>query len=298
MDYAALIGAMIQAFGTMAGEQAAVGSDAAAKQAQAKALLELQNIQAPYLSPIEAQTLRPSEAGGPENPETYAAKQAVLSKLKEISDNGGMTLADQTNFNKLQNQVNQKDAAARGRILENMQARGTLGSGAELAASLNQQQAGAQRQAEAGADMAASAQANALKALMNRGQFAGQMSEEDLKRAQARDAINKYNTQAQERSKQYRQTAQQQNFENQKTAGVLRSGGYEKSAAASRFESDQARKLWGGIGASGGALRTNNANNSGVSGNNSGGGSNSDYGNVYEGENSGKYDDAENPPEE
>ncbi len=247
MDYAALLQLILSGAGLVGGELAAAPHDQAARDAQKKALAELLNLNAPTLSAI-----RPEALGTPESsiqdPELKAAQMAALARLQKVSDEGGNTLEDQATFNKYQNQAAQRDAAARGALLENMQARGVAGSGAELAAKLAGQQATAQNAALAGEDQAAQAQKRALQAIMQRGQLADTLSSADMRRKEAKDAVARYNAQARERGQQYTRQGEQQDFENRNKVAQLHAGGYGQAAAGENVQGQNLRRAFNAAG--------------------------------------------------
>lgn len=131
------------------------------------------------------------------DPNLKRAQMDALSSLQEISDGGGMTLADEANLNKIRSE---EDAAAKGKrdaIIQNAQARGMGGSGLELMSQMQNQQDSATRASQRGLDIAAMAQERALQALMQGGQLAGNIQNQDFNQqaqiAGANDAISKFN---------------------------------------------------------------------------------------------------------
>lgn len=122
-----------------------------------------------------------------------------LGALDEIVEGGGFTLADKANLSRMQNEAAQGDRGRRDAIMQNMQARGMGGSGMELLAQLQSSQAATDRSSQAGMDQAGMAQQRALDAIMNQGAMAGNLRSQDFgenaQRAQALDAIAKFNAQ-------------------------------------------------------------------------------------------------------
>jgi hypothetical protein len=169
---------------------------------QAQALLaqardEFGKIDLPTLEQLAGEALPPTElAKIKTDPRLQQAQYAALDKLGDYSQ-GGMTLQDQSTLNAAMGKVSRTEGAGRNAIQENMAARGTLGSGAELAMSMNNQQAAANRANSAGLDVAGRAQERALDAIMKRGELGGRMREQDYReqsrKAEAQDIINKYN---------------------------------------------------------------------------------------------------------
>lgn len=133
------------------------------------------------------------------NPAGNAAQMQSLAKLTSIGQNGGMTPEDEAQLNQIQTQVGAQERGARNAIQQNAQARGVAGSGMELASELANNQNGATNANTAGLDVAANAQQRSLQALSAAGQlggqFEGQKFGEAASKAQAQDAINKFNAQ-------------------------------------------------------------------------------------------------------
>lgn len=128
-----------------------------------------------------------------------AAQTQALSQLTNIGQNGGMTPQDTAQLNQIQTQVGAQERGARNAIQQNAQARGTSGSGMELASELSNNQNAATNANAEGLGVAANAQQRSLQAMQAAGQlggqFEGQQFGEASSKAQAQDAINKFNAQ-------------------------------------------------------------------------------------------------------
>jgi hypothetical protein len=126
----------------------------------------------------------------------------ALVGLQDISDSGGMTQMDKANLSKISTDENTKARGQREAILQNAQARGLGGSGLELMSNLQNQQDSATRQSQRDLDVAGMAQNRALQALMQQGQLAGNIQNQDFSQkaqvANANDAISKFNAQNQQ----------------------------------------------------------------------------------------------------
>lgn len=164
-----------------------------------------QLVQQGVLSPEDAQAalVGDSEMKGISlDPNLKAAQMDALSGLQEISDGGGLTLSDEANLRKIQDQINTEARGSREAILQNAQARGLGGSGLELLSQMQNQQDAATRASRAGLDTAAQAQERALQALIQGGETAGNIRGQDFNEqaqiAQAQDAISKFNAQNQQ----------------------------------------------------------------------------------------------------
>jgi hypothetical protein len=184
------------------------------------------------------------------DPRLKDAQLSALSKLQEITDNNGLTLQDQANLNKIQGQLRQQEKGQRDAIMQNMAQRGVQGSGLELAAQLSNTQATADRASDEGLNVAAQAQQRALEALMNQNQVAGNIRNQDFSeqsaKAQAQDAINRFNT-ANRQDVQQRNIAQQnqskasnlqnkQNLLNQNTALRNQQQQYNKELEQQKYD--------------------------------------------------------------
>lgn len=174
--------------------------DEAQRQVDAVALPEFQKAVVEQIGPTAFETITV-------DPALRQAQLGALTKLGQIAEEGGMTLADKAALNRITGQLSRRDAAARQAIMENMAARGTLGSGAELAQRLSAQQESSQLASERGLDVAAQAQQRALNAIMQRGQLGGSIRAQEYaeaaNRAQAQDAIARYNAEARQRAQAY-----------------------------------------------------------------------------------------------
>lgn len=134
------------------------------------------------------------------DPRLREAQMAALGSLAEIADNGGLTLADRANLEKIRGQTATADRGRREAILQNMKSRGMGGSGMELLAQLDSSQAAGDQEAQASLDIAGQAQQRALEAMMQRGNMAGSIRgqdfDQDARIAAARDAANQFNAAA------------------------------------------------------------------------------------------------------
>lgn len=125
------------------------------------------------------------------------AQYDALQQLEDLGHNGGMTLTDQANLEKTLGGIDTKARGAREAISSSLKARGAYGSGAELAAKLQGQQADSQLAHETGLATAASARDRALEAIMHAGEMGGNIDNQDFnqkaKIAAAQDEINRFN---------------------------------------------------------------------------------------------------------
>lgn len=165
--------------------------------------IELQKyVQAGLLTPEQAQTylMGDTEMNNINvDPSTRSAQADALRQLSDISNQGGMTAIDKSRMMAINDEMNTANRGAQQAITQNAQERGVGGSGLELAARLNAQQGAAGNAARQGVDVAAAAQQRALEAISQKANLGGQMRGQDYQqaaaKAQARDAINQFNTQ-------------------------------------------------------------------------------------------------------
>jgi hypothetical protein len=145
-----------------------------------------------------AVNLGPSEmAGIATDPALRQTQLKALGKLSEIGDAGGRDAQFMADQSRLESDVNAQVAGREGAIQQNMATRGMSGGMSELVARNIASQEGANRNAQMGMDLKAQAEARALDSLMKSGQLSGQMQGQDFEqaasKAQAADAIAKFN---------------------------------------------------------------------------------------------------------
>ncbi len=227
MDYAAILAAIAEVAGPIVG-QILAGAD------RDKVLSILQasrdeygQIQVPKLQELAGKLAPDTQlAGIKDNPQYLQQQHEADNQLKGIADSGGLTLEDRGALNAIRNRVSRTESAGRHAIENQMAARGTLDSGAQLSMSLANQQNAAQSAAEAGEQTAGQAQRRAYEAILARSQNAGQGLDRDYRQqsnaASAQDAINRGNTDIRNVTARYNAGLPQQNFNNQLThAGAM-----------------------------------------------------------------------------
>lgn len=150
-----------------------------------------------------AVNLGPSEMQGiATDPALRQAQLKALSTLQGIGDAGGRDAQFLSDQGRLQSDINTNLQGQQGAVLQNMAARGMSGSGLEMVAQNQNIQGAANREAQMGMDLKAQAQQRALQAIMQGGQLGGQMQAQDFgqasQKAQAADAIARFNAQNQQ----------------------------------------------------------------------------------------------------
>jgi hypothetical protein len=150
------------------------------------------------LSPQDLAKLGPTAFDGISvDPRLVNAELDALRSLEERA-NEGLTLQDQADMARLQNDVNRRTRGRQGAIQQSMAARGISGSGLDLVAQMQASQDATETEALASLEKAAQAQNNKRMAAVDAGNMAsnqrGQAFREDAARAAARDAISRFNT--------------------------------------------------------------------------------------------------------
>jgi hypothetical protein len=146
------------------------------------------------------------------DPQYAHFEQQALRDL-EAQSKDGLSARDQADLAQLESQVNRQNAGRQGAIQQNMAARGMGGSGMELVAQMQASQDATERQALASMEKAAMAQEGRRGATAQLGQQAGQMSARDFQqqaqKANAQDAINRFNVANQQNVNQYNNAGRQ-----------------------------------------------------------------------------------------
>jgi hypothetical protein len=179
-----------------------------------------------------------------------SAQNRALSELQNIGYNGGLRLQDKAALQDAMMNGEVQDKANREGIESDMARRGLGGSGFDFASQLQAQQSGSDRNARSSLSVAAQAQDRALQSIMQAGDLASKNRSQDFseqaQKAQAQDAINKFNVQnlqdVQQRNISSQNQAAQYNLaQKQKTAdqnvGVSnQEEAYNKGLAQQQFE--------------------------------------------------------------
>jgi len=131
------------------------------------------------------------------DPRLKENQMASLGALNELVDGGGFNASDRAVLSRISSGAASGDKGRRDAILQGMQQRGMGGSGMELLAQLDSSQAATDRVAQEGLDVAGMAQDRSMQAMREGGQLAGAIRGQDFgenaQRAEAFDAISKFN---------------------------------------------------------------------------------------------------------
>jgi hypothetical protein len=182
----------------------------------AKALVLQQYQQAGTLTPEMEQYIQAGPAQTVSQDTGVRDQQLQALNLLSQRANSGLNAQDRANLNQIRTQMASDQQAKLGQIMQNAQARGQAGGGAELAAALSSAQGGANQASQQGDRLAAMASQNALNAASQSGQMAGQLRGQDTsinsQNANIANEMNRFNTQNQIANQ--RQNVQAQNAAN------------------------------------------------------------------------------------
>ncbi len=118
------------------------------------------------------------------------AQERALRQLQGISDRGGYTAADLAQQRAGELARGQQMGSANAAVMQQMQARGMGGSGAQLAAMFGNAQGANMGNAMAGAQIQSAAMQRALQAMQAQGSLASTMQSQEMQRRQALDDYN------------------------------------------------------------------------------------------------------------
>lgn len=132
------------------------------------------------------------------DPSTRNAQMQALSYMQNLGQEGGMDSVDRARMAQILGEADTRSRGARGAIKQDMQQRGVSGSGLEMVQQQMANQQASQNAYLGGVNTAAEAQRRALQAMQGAGQMGGQIRGQDYQiqsgRANAMDAINKFNS--------------------------------------------------------------------------------------------------------
>lgn len=133
------------------------------------------------------------------DPATRDAQMAALEQLIGYSQNPEATAMDRAQMAGVLSEANRSARGQRDAVMQNMKQRGLAGSGMELVAQMQANQAASDQANQQGMNLAATAQQRALDALYGSANLGGQIRSQDYDqkkdRAKAQDAINAFNAQ-------------------------------------------------------------------------------------------------------
>lgn len=157
-------------------------------------------VQQGTLSPEQAQAMlveRSAMEDVSQDSGTRQAQMDALLGLQDITSSGGLTSLDKSRLNQIQSDEQARERGSREAIMSGAQERGMGSSGMNILAQLQNAQDSATRQSTRDLDVAGMAQDRALQALMQQGQLAGNIGQQqfsqDASKAGAQDAIAQFN---------------------------------------------------------------------------------------------------------
>lgn len=247
------LGALTEYFFNVLGQSRADAERNAAVQIAQQGMSDWNNIDAPELQPLDLVQQGGTEFGNiVEDPRLRDYQMRALEQLGKEVDAKGMTDEDRAAYARARGMAGSVDAGLRGAAESQAAQRGMMGSTAAMLGALQGNQAGANRAAEMGTQAAADARQRYMAALNAMGTQAGGVRGQDYgiasQRAQAQDAINRFNAGMQWGNATYNQGLQQQMFDN---AMGLAGGRNDAAMGLARFynqRGDQAEKTaakWG-----------------------------------------------------
>lgn len=167
------------------------------------------------------------------DPRYREAQHALMDRLEQASREG-LTFEDMQAQEQALRQSARQETAGRSRIAQEMAARGTLDSGAQLAMQLANQQASAEGDRQTSLNTAANAQKRMYAAMLDKGQLAGNLRNQDFgeqeRIAQARDAVSRYNAGARQQAAQWQYGQRAQLAANRLNAAQQHAGIYGNRA--------------------------------------------------------------------
>lgn len=158
-------------------------------------------LQGPAAAPdAVASTVGPSAMGDVKvDPQARQAQMAQIAALRDLAANGGKNAASEANLAEIQSNENQNARGQRDAALQSMARRGMGSSGASLLASLDSGQHAVDRQSAEDMNVAGQEANTALNAGMGAANLGSNLEAQDFgekaARAQAQDAVDKFNAQ-------------------------------------------------------------------------------------------------------
>lgn len=195
-------------YGSIIGEIWASGDQKKADEAYKRGMAYINGLNIPADEKLKIQAeLAQLVALGPSAMEDVKVDPALeqnqrqnMDQLQRIADANGMDQQAVSAQRQAQRMAGQQTASRLGSIKSGMAARGIRGSGLELLANMQAQQNEADTNANTGFQAAAAGSNRAMNARLSAAGLAGEMSDRSFgqqrARAEARDAVNRFNTDA------------------------------------------------------------------------------------------------------
>ncbi len=214
------LGAAIEFFTNVLGQSRADAENNAAKYVQSQAYNEQLDINTPKLQQADLYQQDPASISGfTEDSRLRDYQMKALDGLGREVDFKGMTPEDAAAYNRSRQQAGMMDAGFRGAAEQQQAARGMGSSIGSYAAALSSGQAATNRASAEGTQAAADSRSRYLQALDGLSGAASGVRGQDFgianQRAQAQDAINRFNVGQKSATQSYNLGVPQQDFENQ-----------------------------------------------------------------------------------
>lgn len=228
------------------------GASKKARRAYDDALGEYEGIDLPELEMLRLQGLDGTAYDDIQaDPKLRAAQMAALQQLEERAALG-LSATDRATLYEIEQDQLSTDRGARDAITGNMARRGTLGSGNELAAKLIAQQGAAGRATQRGmevASMSQRAREGAMRDLLSgAGSVRGQDYQEAARRAEAADAIARFNAGVANTATTWNTTQRpQQMFSNEMGLAGAKAGIHSAKAGNYTQEGNRNQAMIGGL---------------------------------------------------
>ena len=187
-----------------------------AEKLQYQSLAPAEKLQWQSLSPAEKQ----AQSGMADIKTDAKYKDHEMAALRELEDQSqnGFTARDKADMARTESEVNRANKGRLGAIQQNMQARGMSGSGMDLVAQMQSSQDANEIAAMRALEQEGMMQDRKSQATMNLGQMSSQLQSRDFgqeaTKAQAQDAINRFNTQNSNDNARYNNQGQNQAAQN------------------------------------------------------------------------------------
>lgn len=246
-------GQLTEFFINVLGQSRADAERNAAKAVMQDAYFEQLGIETPDLQLADLYQQDPAEISKfTEDSRLRDAQMKALDGLGEVVDAKGMTAEDANAYNRARQMAGTVDNGLRGAAEHQAASRGALGSTSGYVGSLMGAQAATNRAADMGLQAAADSRDRYMKALDSLGAQSSNVRGQDFgianTRAQAQDAINRFNVGQKWQTQQYNLGVPQQDFQNQMGLADQRLGAARQMAGVYDKRADQSEKdaaKWG-----------------------------------------------------
>lgn len=247
------LGAFTEFFINVLGQSRSDAERNAAKIIEQNAYFNQLNIETPELQLADLYLQDPAGISKfTEDGRLRDAQMRALEGLGDVVDAKGETAEDRAAYNRARQEAGTVDRGLRGAAEQQAAARGLGGSMAGYVGDLMGAQAGTNRAADMGLQQAADSRSRYMQALEGLGGMASGVRGQDFgiasSRAQAQDAINRFNVGQKYNTQQYNLGVPQQSFENQMSLAEQRRRAAAQMSAVHMQRGEQSEKdaaKWG-----------------------------------------------------